>query len=163
MRSNSLKNCTALNQIFLKYWFPVILWMGVMFWMSTGTFSSDHTSRFIVPLLNFLFPWLSPQDVDILHEVTRKTAHVVEYFILGLLLFRAFRSDSLKAWRPRWTIYVLAGIIMYAASDEFHQSFIPSRTASIVDVSIDVAGGILSQIAIMLRVKIWQPNKSQIR
>jgi VanZ family protein len=139
-----------LNQNFLKYWLPVILWMGVMFWMSTGTFSSDHTSRFIVPFLNFLFPWLSSQDVDMLHEATRKTVHIVEYFILGLLLFRAFRSNSLKVWCPRWTIYALAGTIMYALSDEFHQSFTAARGASLIDVGIDSAGGILSQIIIML-------------
>ena len=151
MRSNSLKDFTALNQNSLKYWLQVILWMGVMFWMSTGTFSSEHTSRFIVPLLNFLFPWLSPQDVDMMHELTRKTGHVVEYFILGLLLFRAFRSDSSQGWRARWAIYAVIGVIIYAVSDEFHQLFVAARGASPVDVGIDSAGGILSQITVMLR------------
>jgi VanZ family protein len=151
MKSNSLKNCTALKQNFLKYWLPVILWMGVIFWMSTGTFSSEHTSRFIVPLLNFLFPWLSPQNVDLIHELIRKAVHVAEYFILGLLLFRAFRGDSSQGWRTRWAIYTVIGVILYALSDEFHQSFTAARGASLVDVGIDSAGGILSQIIVMLR------------
>ena len=151
MNSDSLKKCTALKQNFLKYWLSVILWMGVMFWVSTGTFSSEHTSRFIVPLLHFLFPWLLPQDVDMMHELTRKTGHVIEYFILGLLLFRAFRSDSSQGWRPRWAIYTVIGVIIYAVSDEFHQLFVAARGASLVDVGIDSAGGILSQIAVMLR------------
>ena len=151
MRSNSLENCTTLNQIFLKFWLPVILWMGVIFGVSTGTFSSEHTSRFIVPLLHFLFPWFSPQDVDLIHELIRKAGHVSEYFILGLLLFRAFRSDSAQGWRPRWTIYTVIGVMIYAVSDEFHQSFVAARGASLVDVGIDSAGGILSQIAVMLR------------
>jgi VanZ family protein len=125
--------------------------MGVIFGVSTGTFSSEHTSRFIVPLLHFLFPWLSPQDVDLIHELIRKAGHVSEYFILGLLLFRAFRSDSAQRWRPRWTIYTVIGVIIYAVSDEFHQSFVAARGASLVDVGIDSAGGILSQIAVMLR------------
>jgi VanZ family protein len=151
MRSNFLKNCTALKQNFLKYWLPVILWMGVIFGVSTGTFSSEQTSRFIVPLLHFLFPWLSPQYVDLIHGLIRKAGHVAEYFILGLLLFRAFRSDSSQGWRPRWAIYAVVGVIIYAVSDEFHQSFVAARGASLVDVGIDSAGGIFSQIAVMLR------------
>jgi len=155
MRSNSLKNCTASKQNFLKYWLPVILWMGVIFGASTGTFSSEQTSRFIVPLLHFLFPWLSPQDMDLIHELIRKAGHVTEYFILGLLLFRAFRSGSSQRWRPRWAIYAVIGVIIYAVSDEFHQSFVAARGASLVDVGIDSIGGVLSQIMIMLRRLIW--------
>ncbi len=151
MRSNSLKNCTSLNHNFIKYWLPVILWMGVIFGMSAGTFSSEHTSRFIAPLLHFLFPWLSPQDMDLIHELIRKAGHVSEYFVLGLLLFRAFHSDSAQGWHPRWTIYTVIGVIIYAVGDEFHQSFVAARGASLVDVGIDSAGGILSQIAVMLR------------
>jgi len=64
---------------------------------------------------------------------------------------------------PKVGNMVIITVILYAVSDELHQSFVPSRTASIVDVSIDVVGGILSQIAIILRVKTWQPNKSQMR
>jgi VanZ family protein len=124
--------------------------------MSTGTFSSEHTSRFIVPLLNFLFPWLSPQDVDMMHELTRKTGHVVEYFILGLLLFHACRGDSSQVWRTRWAIYTVIGVILYAVSDEFHQSFVATRGASLVDVAIDSAGGVFSQIVIMFRRFLWK-------
>jgi VanZ family protein len=156
MKSNSLKNCTALKQNFLKYWLPVILWMGVIFWMSTGTFSSEHTSRFIVPLLNFLFPWLSPQNVDLIHELIRKAVHVAEYFILGLLLFRAFRSESSQEWRTQWTIYTVIGVMLYAVCDEFHQSFVATRGASLVDVAIDSAGGVFSQIVIMFRRFLWK-------
>jgi len=156
MRSNSLKNCTESNHNLIKYWLPVILWMGVIFGMSTRTFSSEHTSRFIVPLLNFLFPWLSTQYVDLIHELIRKAVHVAEYFILGLLLFRAFRSDSSQKWRPQWTIYAVIGVMLYAACDEFHQSFVDSRGASLADVVIDSAGGVLSQIMIMFRRFLWE-------
>ena len=140
-----------MHRNFIKYWLPVIFWMGVIFLMSTGTFSSEHTSRFIVPVLHFLFPWLSQQDVDMIHGMTRKAGHVTEYFILGLLLFRAFRGESPQAWRLRWALYAVIGVVFYAVSDEFHQSFVAVRTASLVDVGIDSTGGILSQIAVMLR------------
>jgi len=146
-----MKSWKAYNRNFLQYWLPVIIWMGVIFGMSTGMFSSDHTSRFIVPLLNFLFPQLSPHDVDLIHGLIRRAGHVTEYFILGVLLFRAFRSDSPYPWRPRWTLYAIIAVVAYAMSDEFHQSFVGTRTASLIDISIDSAGGVLSQVAVTFR------------
>ncbi len=150
-KSDLVKSFSEFNRNFIYYWLPVIIWMGVIFGMSTGMFASDHTSRFIVPLLNFLFPRLSPEEIDLIHGLIRRVGHVAEYFILGILLFRAFRSDSLYPWRPRWTLYSIIAVVAYAMSDEFHQSFVNTRTASLVDVSIDSAGGVLSQIAVMFR------------
>jgi VanZ family protein len=129
--------------------------MGAIFWMSTGMFSQEHTSRFIVPFLRFLFPSLLTQDLEMIHGVIRKAGHVTEYFILGILFFRAFRGSSPQAWRPRWALYTMIGIVFYAATDEYHQSFSNSRMASLMDVGIDSAGGILSQISIML----WRLRK----
>ena len=146
-----MKSFREFNRYFINYWLPVIIWMGVIFGMSTGMFSADHTSRFIVPLLNFLFPQLSPHDVDLIHGLIRRAGHVTEYFILGVLLFRAFRSDSPYPWRPRWTLYAIIAVVVYAMSDEFHQSFVGTRTASLIDISIDSAGGVLSQVAVTFR------------
>lgn len=132
------------------YWLPVILWMAVIFWMSTGTFSSAHTSRFIVPMLHFLFPSLLPEDLYMIHEAIRKAGHAVEYFILGLLVFRAFRRGSSQAWRLRWAIYSVIWVVCYAMGDEFHQSSVAERNASLTDIGIDSMGGVLSQISIIL-------------
>jgi VanZ family protein len=129
--------------------------------MSTGMFSAEHTSRFIVPFLNFFFPGLAPQQVEMIHGMFRKTGHVSEYFLLGLLFFHAFRSNSLQKWRLRWTIYSIIGVVFYAVSDEFHQAFVSSRTASLLDVGIDSAGGLLSQLVIILRWKIWRRSLEQ--
>jgi VanZ family protein len=130
--------------------------MGIIFWMSTGMFSAEQTSRFIGPILNLLFPGLTPHQVDVIHVLLRKAGHVVEYFLLGVFFFRAFRSNSLRKWHLRWAIYTVIGVVVYAASDEFHQSFVSSRTASLVDVGIDSAGGILSQLGIMLKWQIME-------
>jgi VanZ family protein len=132
--------------------------MGVIFWMSTGMFSSEHTSQIIVPVLNFLYPGLAPHQVDMIHGLLRKAGHVTEYFLLGILFFHAFRNNSLQKWRLRWTIWAIIGVVFYAVSDEFHQIFVFSRTASLIDVGIDSAGGILSQIAIILRCKIMRQS-----
>jgi VanZ family protein len=140
-----------LSRNIIKYWSPVILWMSVIFWMSTGMFSSENTSHIILPLIDYLFPSISPQTVALIHGLIRKTGHVAEYFILGLFLFRAFRGESLHRWRLRCSIYAIIGVALYALSDEFHQSFVATRCASIVDVGIDSAGGALSQIVILLQ------------
>jgi VanZ family protein len=141
-----------------KYWLPAIIWMSIIFYMSTGMFSSENTSRIIVPILNFLFPWLPSHQINLIHGLIRKAGHVTEYFVLGLLLFNAFRGDSIEKWCLRWAIYTILGVVLYAVSDEYHQSFIISRTASFVDIGIDSMGGLLSQAAIIVRWKTTRQN-----
>ncbi|HWR58400.1 MAG TPA: VanZ family protein [Thermodesulfovibrionales bacterium] len=135
----------------LIYWSPVILWMGFIFWMSSGTFSSDNTSSIIKPFLLFLFPRISPQEIDMVHGIIRKCGHVGEYFILGLLLFRAFRAGSNESRMRRWTSSAFLVVLLYAASDELHQSFVATRTASFFDIAIDAVGGVLAQGVSALR------------
>lgn len=134
-----------------KYWVPLLLWMSFIFWMSTGTFSAENTSLIIEPILRFLMPSLSPEKVDMIHGVIRKLGHVTEYFILGILLFRAFRSGSRELRTRRWAFSSFVVAVLYAASDEFHQSFISTRTASLFDVGMDTLGGILAQGVCALR------------
>jgi VanZ family protein len=149
-----------MNLNYIKYWLPVIFWMGIIFWMSTGAFSSDNTSRIIGPILYFLFPGMSPEDVAVLHGLIRKAGHVIEYFILGLLLFRAFRGSCRQMWQLSWTIAATVVVVVYALSDEFHQSFVGTRTASLFDAFIDSIGGILSQIVIALWYRCCRNRKA---
>jgi VanZ family protein len=129
---------------FLKYWFPVILAMAFIFWMSTRVFSAENTYIVIEPILRFFAPSLSHRKISLIHRVIRKLAHLTEYFVAGLLLFRAFRSGSSERWKWRWVFSTIVVVLLLAASDEFHQSFVATRTASIVDVGIDTVGGILA-------------------
>ena len=137
-----------------KYQISAVIWMGVIFCMSTGPFSSAYTSRIIEPMLHFLLPQLSDHQLHLIHGIIRKAGHVTEYFILGVLLFRAFRGNAVERWQPRWAIYTIAVLVFYAATDEYHQSFVASRTASVVDVGIDSIGGLLSVAAVIIRQKI---------
>ena len=93
-----------MKSLFLKYWLPSLFWMSMIFWMSTGTFSADHTSRFIGPLLHFLFSSLPEPDIERLHGLIRKAGHFSEYFILGLFFFRGIRGNSPQRWRLRWAL-----------------------------------------------------------
>ena len=129
----------------VQYWLPVVLWISFIFWMSTGMFSADNTYSFFAPLLRFIVPSISPKEIVIFHMILRKLAHVTEYFISGLLLFRAFRNGSDKKKEWLWAAFSLFIVVIIASSDEFHQSFVSTRTASFVDVGIDILGGFLAQ------------------
>jgi VanZ family protein len=129
---------------FFMYWIPALLWMIVIFWMSTGAFSAQNTELFVEPILRFLMPFISPEMIDMIHSALRKSGHVAEYFVLGILLFRAFRGSSKELRIPRWAFSSFLVLVLYAASDEFHQSFVSARTASLYDVGIDMLGGIIA-------------------
>jgi VanZ family protein len=131
---------------FIKYWLPVIFLMCFIFWMSTETFSSQNTFSWTKIVLRFLVPNISSQEIGLINAFIRKAGHVIEYFILGLLLFRAFRGDFTVSWKWRWSFFAVIVVILWAATDEFHQSFVPTRTASAMDVGIDTAGGMLAQL-----------------
>jgi VanZ family protein len=127
-----------------KYWIPVIAWMLVIFVASGDLMSAEHTSRFLVPFLLWLKPTLSVETVGLIQFCVRKTAHLTEYAILALLLYRAlFRGTNLN-W-ARATLFVSAWILclLVATGDEFRQSFVESRGASPWDVTLDSAGAIL--------------------
>jgi VanZ family protein len=109
---------------------------------STAEFSSIKTSRFIGPLLLWLFPNISEARLASIHLLIRKAGHVTEYAILAFFIRRAFVTSSSSFIQRNWFELGLLIIVCYALLDEFHQSFVPSRTASIYDSAIDVVGGL---------------------
>jgi len=135
---------------FLKYWLPVLLWLGFIFIGSTDLMSAEHTSRFLIPILLWLKPDISPEALAQVHFVLRKLGHVTEYAILAMLLWRALRHETnpqIKAilrLRSGQTLFLSVWILcaIFAATDEYHQSFVASRSAAIGDVLIDDAGAI---------------------
>src|ERR1700716_1287813 len=122
---------------FVNRWVPVIAWMLLIFAGSTDALSAEQTSRFLVPFLRWLDPQISIVTIAAIHFALRKLGHLTEYAILAALLWRAVRAGSLRQlWKPAVIALVIAG--GYAALDEFHQSFVPTRTASGNDVMIDI-------------------------
>ncbi|MFC1651599.1 VanZ family protein [Patescibacteria group bacterium] len=102
----------------LFYWLPVILWMGVIFYLSNQ-------------------PDLKT-NLGIWDTILRKIAHAFEFGILTLLVWRTLAQYQLK-------LFYLIGFsslisLLYAISDEWHQSFINSRNGNVLDVLIDCVG-----------------------
>ena len=142
---------------FLKYWLPLVVWLGVIFVGSTDLLSAQHTSRFIAPFLRWLDPGISLAAINTIHTVIRKLAHVSEYAILALVLWRALCSGvALRTKTPILFGAVLLACTVFAVLDEFHQSFVWSRTSSDRDVLLDSAGaffGALIVVAFLQRAK----------
>jgi VanZ family protein len=141
----------------VKNWLPAIAWACLISLLSTDAFSSEHTSRFIIPLLHLLIPQASAETLEVMHAIIRKSAHLTEYFILGVLLHRALRGDE-RGWKLRWALWAIAIAAAYASLDEFHQSFVPSRTASPWDALIDTIGGSAAQIV----MRLWNSKKGNV-
>ena len=128
----------------LKYWLPVLFWLGLIFVGSTDMLSAEHTSRFLVPFLRWLDPHISPATLNSIQMIIRKFGHVTEYAILATLLWRALRGGTnLKSSMSILFAAALIGCAVFAASDEFHQSFVASRTSSSNDVMIDICGALI--------------------
>ena len=107
----------------LSAWLPVVAWAGLIFTLSS-----------IPDLGTGLGGW------DL---VLRKLAHAAEFAVLGLLLVRALRRPLLAFWLGT----------VYAVTDELHQSFVPGRVGSPLDVAIDAAG-VAVGVAVAMRLKL---------
>lgn len=130
---------------FTVYWLPVLIWMVTIFGGSSDSGSFRHSSRILEPFLHWLFPNMSPDTFRLIVLIVRKIAHLTEYAILALLVWRAVRKP---VWRDtREWCWSDAGValwvaVLYAATDEFHQTFVPSREGCLRDVLIDSCGAI---------------------
>ena len=141
----------------VKIWLPAMAWAGVISILSTDLFSSDHTSAFIIPLLRWLFPHAGAETLELMHAVVRKTAHVTEYFIFSIFLMVGLRGKD-RVWKLRWAIWAVIIAAGYASLDEFHQSFVASRTASPWDALLDTTGAAAAQVVLWL----WHLRKGNV-
>ena len=129
---------------------PLMLWIGFIFFASTRNFSAPKTSLILRPLLLWLFPDISQQNLVLAHMLVRKGAHFVEYAVLALLAARAFLSSGKRVLRRWWFAVAFGLVALTGLLDEYHQSFVPSRTGTIYDSLIDMVGGASMLAAIAL-------------
>jgi VanZ family protein len=142
----------------LKAWIATILWLIVIAIESSAYLSAHNTSRILYPVLHFLFG-VDHQHFEHWHFYIRKGGHVFGYGLLCILLFRAWREtlhSSVNAkWTMRWASLAVLGTAVVAFLDEWHQSFIPSRTGTPHDVLLDTCAGIGAQIVLFLGLKFF--------
>lgn len=131
----------------LVSWTLVFAWMAVIFLFSAQpAHESDGLSKsvtlFIIQLIKRIVP-LAELTVDVatLNHLIRKGAHFTVYFVLGILTANALRTSGVPTFKA--VALALAICVVYAATDEIHQMFVPGRGAQVKDVLIDSAGAIV--------------------
>ncbi len=156
MSSETRAESSRLTRRALWAWLWVALCVAVIWSLSGEGFSASATKGQLGPFLRWLFPDADASTVYRLHVRIRKSAHAIEYAVLALLAFRAFLLSSPGSWM-RHAALALALVFSVAGIDELHQSLTASRTGSLRDVSLDVAGG-LAALALLLGLRrIWRP------
>lgn len=136
---------------------PLLLWILFISFASTSEFSAANTSQLVRPILLWLFPNMSEARLATAHFLTRKAGHFTEYAVLAFLARRAFITSSSAFIQRYWFQLGLLLVVIYALLDEYHQSFVPSRTPSIYDSAIDVAGG----FTVLLLFKLYRKRASE--
>ncbi len=117
MRTNPVK-------LFFFYWLPVIFYAGII----------------------FLFSSLSARDVPALFPAQDAVFHIIEYAGLAYLIYRLIKQYYPLAKPRQVLILALLVIFIYGLTDEYHQSFVIGRSATIFDVAMDCLGGLLTGV-----------------
>ncbi|MFC1971004.1 VanZ family protein [Chloroflexota bacterium] len=123
---------------FFPYWVPAILWMGVIFFLSTLS-EAETPGRFIV---------------------SDKIAHAAEYFILAFLIFFALQRTTRVGFLTSFGITLVWGAL-YGFSDEFHQLYVPTRQYDLRDLAADV-GGVVLLFLILWVLQRWGKHGAEI-
>jgi len=144
----------------LKYWIPAICVAVAISLFSTHYFSGEQTARFFIPLLHWLFPWATPRTLRIMHILIRKGAHVTEFGIFSIAVFRGVRAER-HGWKFSWAVITFLIAVSYSGLDEWHQSFVPLREARFRDVLIDATGALLAQVLVWGYAKVHRNSAKQ--
>lgn len=138
-------------------WGLVAIWAAIIFIFSSQTGDvSGLNNKFIIDLLLRIGINLNGATGELANIIIRKMGHFTEYFILYLLLYNAIINDF---YRKPTLIIALIATALYAASDEFHQSFVAGRGPAVTDVLIDTSGGLTA--ALILNLKELIANKKR--
>jgi VanZ family protein len=141
---------TSSTKRILKVWLPSAVWLAVITIESTNIGSAEHTARILYPLFHFLFG-MDPGQFATCHIFLRKTGHFIGYFTLSVLLFRSWRATFPRLstrWCLQWSTVALLTTALVATLDEWHQTFLPSRTGTVRDVILDSTAALIAQIVL---------------
>ena len=114
----------ALSKKFLKYWAPLYLYAGIIFYISSIPKPLPHST---IPYFD-------------------KFLHIIEYVVFGILASRAFKSSPREVLYKNFRILAVLAAVAYGASDEFHQLFVSCRSCDVFDLTADLVGGTIGAI-----------------
>jgi VanZ family protein len=146
---------TASRPNLLRAWWPAMVWIGLIAFESTDFFSAEHTGSMLLMLSKRLFGHIDLYKFLVFHHYLRKTGHVVGYGVLGLLLLRGWRATFGRTQAILWRAALLSwlGTAFVASMDEWHQSYIRSRTGTWRDAVLDSVAGLVFLLVAYLRLR----------
>lgn len=112
----------------------------------------------IFPYTKGLSEEIKIKMVEYGNPIIRKLAHFSIYALVGVWIMSFMSTFDMRLYK-KWIISMLVGVV-YAASDEFHQSFVPGRGPSIVDVGIDSLGVLTGILVVLIIISIYRALKS---
>ena len=130
----------------LLIWVVTLAWAGNITFLSTASFGGSVTGYLLAQLLSSLHIHLAHPTFEIVHFLIRKLAHVTEYAILSLFLCFSFNPRHPESWHIRSALGAVAIAGLFSLTDEYHQSFVPGRTASIKDCGLDTFGALVGML-----------------
>jgi len=156
-----LSDAPTTRSVLLRYYLPVMLWAAVIALLSTSGFDTSFTLKVLRAANDFFELGFSLARLREINAVVRKLGHVTEYFILGLLLWRALRRDREAVWRWSWALGTFALGAAWAGLDELHQRFERGRGSSLVDVGWDSLGLLLALILLLVLSRKKKERRAQ--
>jgi VanZ family protein len=142
-------------------WAPVAIAIAVICMESTGTFSAQNTSSWLRPIAEHWFGAIKDSTWEAFHHCLRKTGHFVGYGTVGFTFLRAWLHTldrrgptELLPFRLESSILAIFSTAIVASCDEFHQSFLPNRNGTPVDVLLDTAGA--SVLCLLVWLVCWR-------
>lgn len=140
MKSDSNQAVSAL------WWAMTVAWAALIFYLSTRTFSPEHTRGLLASTFQLLHLHVSWRAFNLLLAILRKLAHLIEYGIFALLIYGLPGGKERGPWRPRRAVFCILGAAAYSLTDEFHQLFVPGRHGSLLDCGLDTLGAALAMM-----------------
>ena len=111
------------------YWMPVVLYAGVIFYLSAQSHPDEQLPSFLI------------------EEISDKVLHAVEYAVLSVLCYRAFRWGASGQVASHALLLATVTASLYGVTDEVHQFFVPFRESSWLDWLADTAGATVGALS----------------
>ena len=165
-------------QWWFKVWTPAALAVAIICVESTNAFSSQNTSSILRPIVERWFGHINDSSWELYHHTLRKSGHFIGYGLVAFTFLRAWLHTldlpgfppallvgwlrgpgPLLAWRLKSTLLAIVSTALVASCDEYHQSYIPSRTGSPYDVLLDTAGA--CALCLLIWLLCWSRRQSR--
>jgi VanZ family protein len=140
-------------------WWPVAVGIALIATESTAAFGADRTSGPLRRIFEAIFGPVNPAAWDEIHHIIRKSGHFIGYGGLGLTWLRAWWMSLPQLRSYSQVLLAMLGTAVVASCDEWHQSFLPNRTASPLDVLLDCCGAAVMIAFVFLWLRLSRARR----